>query len=53
MERSLYISEEESEQNQVEENGSGLKAGKPVFVPETNLENILHEIERMKPSRLI
>ncbi|MDX6711138.1 MAG: hypothetical protein QOH96_2154 [Blastocatellia bacterium] len=50
----LYISGEESER-QIKLRGErlGIKAENLFLLPETNLENILHEIERMKPSAVI
>jgi DNA repair protein RadA/Sms len=50
----LYISGEESER-QIKLRGErlGIRAENLFLLGETNLENILHEIERMKPSAVI
>ena len=50
----LYVSGEESER-QIKLRGErlGIKAANLYLLPETNLENIFHEIERLKPAAII
>ena len=50
----LYVSGEESER-QIKLRGErlGLQAQNLYLLPETNLENIFHEIERLKPAAII
>ncbi len=50
----LYVSGEESER-QIKLRGERLRIAAPnlLLLPETNLENIFHEIERVKPSAII
>ena len=50
----LYVSGEESER-QIKLRGErlGIKAPNLYLLPETNLENIFHEIERLKPAAII
>src|SRR4029079_4641784 len=50
----LYISGEESER-QIKLRGErlGIKAQNLFLLPETNLENIFHEVERLKPSAIV
>src|SRR5262244_396946 len=50
----LYVSGEESER-QIKLRGErlGIKAQHLYLLPETNLENIFHEVERLKPAAII
>jgi DNA repair protein RadA/Sms len=50
----LYVSGEESER-QIKMRGErlGIKAQNLYLLPETNLENIFHEVERLKPSAIV
>ena len=50
----LYVSGEESER-QVKLRGErlGIQAANLYLLPETNLENVFHEIERLKPAAII
>src|SRR6266851_653241 len=50
----LYISGEESER-QIKLRGErlGIKAQNLYLLPETNLENIFHEVERLKPTAIV
>ncbi|HEX3282557.1 MAG TPA: DNA repair protein RadA [Pyrinomonadaceae bacterium] len=50
----LYVSGEESER-QIKMRGErlGIKAQNLFLLPETNLENIFHEVERLKPSAIV
>src|SRR5213078_3360682 len=50
----LYISGEESER-QIKLRGErlGIQAQNLYLLPETNLENIFHEVERLKPAAII
>ena len=50
----LYVSGEESER-QIKLRGErlGIKAKNLYLLPETNLENIFHEVERLKPGAII
>jgi DNA repair protein RadA/Sms len=50
----LYVSGEESER-QIKLRGErlGVEASNLYLLPETNLENIFHEVERLKPSAII
>jgi DNA repair protein RadA/Sms len=50
----LYVSGEESER-QIKMRGErlGIKARNLYLLPETNLENIFHEVERLKPSAIV
>lgn len=50
----LYVSGEESER-QIKLRGErlGIQAANLYLLPETNLENIFHEIERLKPAAII
>ncbi len=50
----LYVSGEESER-QIKLRGErlGIKAKQLYLLPETNLENIFHEVERLKPTAVV
>src|SRR5713226_3484713 len=50
----LYVSGEESER-QIKLRGErlGIKAQNLYLLPETNLENIFHEVERLKPTAIV
>ena len=50
----LYVSGEESER-QIKLRGErlGIKATNLYLLPETNLENIFHEVERLKPTAIV
>jgi DNA repair protein RadA/Sms len=50
----LYVSGEESER-QIKMRGErlGIKARNLYLLPETNLENIFHEVERLKPTAIV